>query len=158
MTESSTSQMPPTGTPTALDDGLARLRRSSVRRDTDRRWFGGVCAGVAARFDVDPLLIRAAAIALTIAGGSSLVVSGPGLGLAGQSRLQFLSSTAPTLTNNVISGVFGNDGANPGMVTTGAVAGGVGLRLLDPATEYVSTFAAAGTTSNVRITAPEATG
>ncbi|QKE85688.1 PspC domain-containing protein [Arthrobacter sp. NEB 688] len=69
MTESSTSQMPPTGAPTALDDGLARLRRSSVRRDTERRWFGGVCAGVAARFDVDPLLIRAAAIALTIAGG-----------------------------------------------------------------------------------------
>lgn len=69
MTESSTSQMPPTGAPSAIDDGLARLRRSSVRRDTERRWFGGVCAGVAARFDVDPLLIRAAAIALTIAGG-----------------------------------------------------------------------------------------
>ncbi|QIM21602.1 PspC domain-containing protein [Phycicoccus sp. HDW14] len=72
MTDTSTSQTPPSGGSTVLDDGLERLRRVGIRRDTDRRWFGGVCAGIAARFDVDPLLIRAAAIALTIAGGIGL--------------------------------------------------------------------------------------
>jgi phage shock protein PspC (stress-responsive transcriptional regulator) len=75
MTDTSTSQTPPTGGGSnVLDDGLERLRGVGIRRDTDRRWFGGVCAGLAARFDVDPLLIRAAAIALTIAGGIGLPV------------------------------------------------------------------------------------
>ncbi|MBM6402005.1 PspC domain-containing protein [Phycicoccus sonneratiae] len=74
MTDTSSSQTPPAGGPTVLDDGLERLRGVGVRRDTDRRWFGGVCAGIAARFDVDPLLIRAAAIALTIAGGIGLPI------------------------------------------------------------------------------------
>lgn len=57
-----------------LDDAFGRLRTLEVRRDPDRRWFGGVCAGIAGRFDVDPLLIRAAAIALTIAGGLGILV------------------------------------------------------------------------------------
>lgn len=75
MTDTSTSQTPPpSGGSNVLDDGLERLRGLGVRRDTDRRWFGGVCAGIAARFDVDPLLIRAAAIALTIAGGIGLPI------------------------------------------------------------------------------------
>ncbi len=73
MTDTSTPPPPPGGAaPSVLDDALARLRGLGLRRDTGRRWFGGVCAGVAARVDVDPLLIRAAAIALTIAGGIGL--------------------------------------------------------------------------------------
>ncbi|MGG5260214.1 PspC domain-containing protein [Phycicoccus avicenniae] len=75
MTDTSTSQPPPApGGPGLLDENLARLRGLGVRRDSDRRWFGGVCAGLAARFDVDPLLIRAAAIALTVAGGVGIPV------------------------------------------------------------------------------------
>ncbi|WP_299443407.1 PspC domain-containing protein [uncultured Phycicoccus sp.] len=65
---------PPQAAPGPIDDALNRLRSGPLRRDTDRRWFGGVCAGIAARFDVDPLLIRAAAIALTIAGGLGIPV------------------------------------------------------------------------------------
>lgn len=65
---------PPPRQGSGLDDLFARLRGLDVRRDTDRRWFGGVCAGLAARFGVDPLLIRAGAIALTIAGGLGIGV------------------------------------------------------------------------------------
>jgi phage shock protein PspC (stress-responsive transcriptional regulator) len=60
------TQAPPRNT---LDDLFGRLRSSGFYRDTDRRWFGGVCSGLAARFGVDPLLIRAAAIVLTFVGG-----------------------------------------------------------------------------------------
>jgi phage shock protein PspC (stress-responsive transcriptional regulator) len=67
-------QPPPPRAAGALDDVFERLHRSDVRRDTDNRWFGGVCSGIAARFGVDPLLIRAAAIALTIAGGVGVPV------------------------------------------------------------------------------------
>ncbi|WP_188744882.1 PspC domain-containing protein, partial [Phycicoccus endophyticus] len=75
MTQSSTTSTPPGGSgPGVLDDGLARLRGSGIRRDADRRWFGGVCAGLAAHYGVDPLLIRAAAIVLTIAGGIGVPV------------------------------------------------------------------------------------
>lgn len=40
-----------------------------VSRDTDRQWISGVCAGVARRFGVDPLLIRAAVVVLAFVGG-----------------------------------------------------------------------------------------
>ncbi|MBR7743609.1 PspC domain-containing protein [Phycicoccus sp. BSK3Z-2] len=73
MTDTSTGT-PPQSRRGALDDTFDRLRSSSVRRDGERRWFGGVCAGIAARFDVDPLLIRAAAIALALAGGVAVPV------------------------------------------------------------------------------------
>ncbi|WP_158239839.1 PspC domain-containing protein [Phycicoccus duodecadis] len=75
MTDTPTQdQSPPPRAAGALDDVFERLHRSDVRRDTDHRWFGGVCSGLAARFGVDPLLIRAAAIALTIAGGVGVPV------------------------------------------------------------------------------------
>ncbi len=64
----------PTAPHSALDDLFGRLRGSGYFRDTERRWFGGVCSGLAARFDVDPLLIRAAAIILAFAGGLGLTV------------------------------------------------------------------------------------
>lgn len=74
MTDTSTQAPPPRSGPGAFDDTFGRLRTAGIHRDTDRRWFGGVCAGIAGRFDVDPLLIRAAAIALTIAGGFAIPV------------------------------------------------------------------------------------
>ncbi len=74
MTDTSTQQSPPPGAGGFIDDSLERLRGLGVHRDTGRRWFGGVCAGIAGRFGVDPLLIRAAAIALTIAGGVGIPI------------------------------------------------------------------------------------
>ncbi|WP_353951025.1 PspC domain-containing protein [Knoellia sp. S7-12] len=45
-----------------------------IPRDRSRQWFGGVCSGVARKVDVDPVLIRAAVIALTLFGGFGIVV------------------------------------------------------------------------------------
>jgi phage shock protein PspC (stress-responsive transcriptional regulator) len=70
-TPDATTTAPPRNT---LDDLFGRLRSSGFHRDTDRRWFGGVCAGLAGRFGVDPLLIRAAAIVLVFAGGVGITV------------------------------------------------------------------------------------
>ncbi|MGL5852835.1 MAG: PspC domain-containing protein, partial [Phycicoccus sp.] len=56
------------------DELFGRVRTSGVHRDTDRRWFGGVCAGVARRFDVDPVLVRAAAIVLAFLGGVGITL------------------------------------------------------------------------------------
>lgn len=47
---------------------------TGFRRDRSRQWFGGVCAGVARKVDVDPVLIRAAVIALTLFGGFGIVI------------------------------------------------------------------------------------
>lgn len=59
-----------TGAPRGpVDDLAARLRASGYHREPAGRWFGGVCSGLAARFGVDPLLIRAAAVVLVFAGG-----------------------------------------------------------------------------------------
>jgi phage shock protein PspC (stress-responsive transcriptional regulator) len=75
MTQNPTDTTPPRDTPpqaSFLDDSFARLRSSGYERDTDARWFGGVCAGLARRFDVDPVLIRAAAVVLAFVGGLGL--------------------------------------------------------------------------------------
>lgn len=50
--------------PSSLDRFFAWLRTLDVRRDTDNKWIGGVCSGLARRFDVDPVLIRAAFVIL----------------------------------------------------------------------------------------------
>ncbi|WP_392544643.1 PspC domain-containing protein [Oryzobacter telluris] len=85
MTENPTQTPPPAGPPptgpdpryarpqgsggSVLDDAFARLRESGYTRDTDARWFGGVCSGLAQRWGVDPMLIRAAAVILAFFGG-----------------------------------------------------------------------------------------
>ncbi len=52
-----------------LDDSFTRLRESGYTRESEGRWFGGVCSGLATRWNVDPVLIRAAAIVLAFVGG-----------------------------------------------------------------------------------------
>ena len=52
-----------------LDSFTSWLRGLGVWRSPTGSWFGGVCAGLATRFGVDPMLIRAAAIILAFAGG-----------------------------------------------------------------------------------------
>jgi len=43
-------------------------------RDTDRRVIGGVCAGMGAYWNIDPLIIRIIFIALALAGGLGVLV------------------------------------------------------------------------------------
>ncbi|WP_380164090.1 PspC domain-containing protein [Jannaschia sp. R86511] len=50
------------------------LRRSGIRRPADDRWVGGVCAGVARRLGVDPVLVRVGVLALTLLGGAGIAV------------------------------------------------------------------------------------
>jgi len=64
MTEQSTTD-PQTG----LDKIFAGLRGIGVRRRTDDRWIGGVCSGIADRLGVDPVIVRAALVLLSILGG-----------------------------------------------------------------------------------------
>ena len=71
MTENPTQSVPPPST-SFLDDSFTRLRSSGYHRDTDGRWFGGVCTGLAQHFGVDPVLIRAAAVVLAFLGGIGL--------------------------------------------------------------------------------------
>lgn len=41
-----------------------------LRRDTQRKWIAGVCAGIARRYGVSPLVVRAAAVVLSPSGVS----------------------------------------------------------------------------------------
>lgn len=62
-----TTATPPPGAtspPSGVDRFFAWLRGLDVRRDTDEKWIAGVCSGLARRFNVDPVLIRAAFVVL----------------------------------------------------------------------------------------------
>jgi phage shock protein PspC (stress-responsive transcriptional regulator) len=54
---------------TGLDRIFDGLRSLGVRRRTDDKWIGGVCSGLADRLGVDPVIVRAAFVLLTILGG-----------------------------------------------------------------------------------------
>ena len=70
------------GTPEDISDNdgpSARDKFSSpgyhrMYRDTDHRIIGGVCAGMGAYWDIDPLVIRIIFIALVLAGGLGVLV------------------------------------------------------------------------------------
>ena len=57
-----------------LEPFFAWCRSLGITRRSDGSWLGGVCTGVAARFDLDPLAIRAVFIALSVMGGLGLPV------------------------------------------------------------------------------------
>jgi phage shock protein PspC (stress-responsive transcriptional regulator) len=59
---------------TGLDKVFAALRGIGVRRRTDDKWIGGVCSGLADRLGVDPVIIRAAMVLLSILGGVGVSV------------------------------------------------------------------------------------
>jgi len=69
MTELSTSD-PRTG----MDKFFAALRGIGVRRRTNDKWFGGVCSGLADRLGVDPVIVRAALVLLSLLGGAGVTI------------------------------------------------------------------------------------
>lgn len=50
----------------ALDRLFAAARGIGVVRGTEDKWFGGVCAGLARRWNVDPLIVRALFLLATV--------------------------------------------------------------------------------------------
>lgn len=66
----STSQPPPPAQHGDARDRLfAAVRRFGVARSADGKWFGGVCAGLARRWNVDPLIVRALFVLATVVFG-----------------------------------------------------------------------------------------
>ena len=53
-------------TTTPAGDSAAPRRMKRSRAD---RMLGGVCGGIAAHFDIDPVIVRVATVALVFAGG-----------------------------------------------------------------------------------------
>ena len=61
-----------TDSQTGLDKIFAALRGIGIRRRTDDKWIGGVASGLADRLRVDPVIVRAAFVLLSILGGVGL--------------------------------------------------------------------------------------
>lgn len=59
---------------TALDRLIARCRETGVRRRRERRWVAGVSVGLADRWNIDPVLVRAGFIVLTVFGGVGIAL------------------------------------------------------------------------------------
>ena len=47
---------------------------STLRRDRSHGWLGGVCAGIARRYGIDPALVRLAFVIATAAGGAGIAL------------------------------------------------------------------------------------
>lgn len=75
----------PAGSPLEPDPGASRpatgpdrlftwLRGLGLRRNTSDKWLAGVCSGIAERLGVDPIVIRAVALALFLFGGIGFIL------------------------------------------------------------------------------------
>lgn len=70
------------GTPEDISDSEGPKSRDSfsspgyhrMYRDTDNRIIGGVCSGMGAYWNIDPVILRIIFIALTLAGGIGVIV------------------------------------------------------------------------------------
>ena len=54
----------------SMDTDMTPAAHPPLRRDTQRKWIAGVCAGIARRYGVSPLVVRAAAVVLSPSGVS----------------------------------------------------------------------------------------
>ncbi len=57
-----------------VDTKISRSRTKKLYRDPDDRILGGVCSGLAAYFNIDPIIVRLIFVALFFGGGSSLII------------------------------------------------------------------------------------
>lgn len=78
MTGTPADTPPPSGPPgpagpTGIDAFFERLRRLGVARVAHGKMAGGVCAGLARRWSVDPIVVRVAFAALMVFGGVGLL-------------------------------------------------------------------------------------
>jgi phage shock protein PspC (stress-responsive transcriptional regulator) len=76
---------PPPPSPHGTDGFFAAIRRTGLFRSDDR-WVGGVAGGLARRFGIDPLLVRAIFAVSFLLGGLGLVAYGVGWALLPEQR------------------------------------------------------------------------
>jgi len=69
MSEQNTSN-PQTG----MDRFFDTLRGIGIRRRTNDKWIAGVCSGLADRLGVDPVIVRAGFVLLTLLGGAGITI------------------------------------------------------------------------------------
>ena len=71
---------PPPGAPARPpgEDFFDKIRALGISRPDQGRWAAGVCAGIARRLGVDPLLIRGIFVVLMLVGGMGLFLYGVG--------------------------------------------------------------------------------
>ncbi|CAN5229805.1 hypothetical protein BH09ACT5_BH09ACT5_21120 [soil metagenome] len=71
-----TATPPPAPPPAAPRQAEARffgwMRGLGVRREPG--WIGGVCAGIAARLGIDPLIVRGIAVVVAVLGGPAFLL------------------------------------------------------------------------------------
>ena len=60
------------------EEFFSRIRALGISRPDQGRWAAGVCAGIARRLGVDPLLVRGVFVVLAIVGGLGLLLYGIG--------------------------------------------------------------------------------
>ncbi|MDQ1483798.1 MAG: hypothetical protein QOF35_1874, partial [Actinomycetota bacterium] len=68
MSEQSTDQS------TGMDRFYAALRGFGIRRRTDDKWIAGVCSGIADRLGIDPVIVRAGLVLLSLLWGFGITV------------------------------------------------------------------------------------
>jgi phage shock protein PspC (stress-responsive transcriptional regulator) len=69
MSEQSTSRQQ-----TGMDRFFDALRSIGIRRRTNDKWIAGVCSGLADRLGVDPVVVRAGFVLLTLLGGAGITI------------------------------------------------------------------------------------
>ncbi|WP_427383717.1 PspC domain-containing protein [Janibacter sp. G56] len=60
---------PASGTTASFFDRVRAETATRVRRDTDRKWIGGVCSGVAEALGIDPIIVRVVVVLLAVLPG-----------------------------------------------------------------------------------------
>ena len=62
------------GLQTGMDKFFSALRGIGIRRRADDKWIAGVCSGLADRLGVDPVIVRAGFVLLTLLGGAGITI------------------------------------------------------------------------------------
>jgi phage shock protein PspC (stress-responsive transcriptional regulator) len=142
MTETTSHPTPPTPPPGPAD-GFDRLRALGIARPAEGRWVGGVAAGLARRWNLDPLLVRGVLVALTILSGVGLLAYGIAWALLPEDdgTIHLEAATKGDITAGLVgSGIFvllfavmggHNNGPGPawwglqGIVAVAVIGGGI---------------------------------
>lgn len=91
MSEQSTNQ---TDQQTGMDRFFAVLRGIDMRRRSDDRWIGGVCSGLADRLGVDPVIVRAGLVLLSLLAGVGVTLYLLGWALIPNDRNEIVAERA----------------------------------------------------------------